>query len=437
MIEITEHECVSDLPAVLMLAQDLRRRGVRFALDDFGDGRSSLRLWSELRPDYVKVDKYFVRNIDTEAVKVQTLRGLLGFAELFGTKVIAEGIETEAELVALRDLGVDMGQGFYLGRPAARACTGIPDAVTRVVRSRHIAVLPEARRLTGRDFTIGRLAERVPPIEVTCTVERAIQHFTGDEGLRAVALVDGPLVRGLLTRRHLFNLLAKPYFRDVFNRKPVLPFAYADPLVLDHNTGIDGATDVLTSSDQRYLTDGFVVTDGGRYLGLGTGQGLVRAVTEARIEAARHANPLTFLPGNIPISEHIGRLLAAGGIFAACYADLNEFKPFNDHYGYWRGDEMIRLLARTLVAHCDPRRDFIGHVGGDDFVLLFQSGDWQDRCKRAIDDFNLGARALFDEQAMAAGGIEAEDRHGVRRFFAFTTLSIGAVVASPGQFHDA
>lgn len=205
VIEVTEHDSVSDLPAMLALAQDLRRKGVRFALGDFGDGRSSLRLWAELRPDFVKVDKYFVRDIDTEAVKVQTLRGLLGFAELFGTKVIAEGIETESELLALRDLGVNLGQGYLLGRPTARASTSLHDSLASVMKSRHIAVLPEARRLTGRDFTIGRLSERVPPIDSTCTVEHAAEHFADNENLRAVALVKGTQVRGLLTRRHFFD----------------------------------------------------------------------------------------------------------------------------------------------------------------------------------------------------------------------------------------
>jgi diguanylate cyclase (GGDEF)-like protein len=205
-------------------------------------------------------------------------------------------------------------------------------------------------------------------------------------------------------------------------------------MILDKHTGLDAMTAVLTSSDQRYLTEGFIVTEGGRYLGLGTGEQLVRVVTEVRIEAARHANPLTFLPGNIPISEHIERLLVSKGTFVACYGDLNDFKPYNDHYGYWRGDEMIRLVARTLVSHCDPRRDFIGHVGGDDFVVLFQSDDWLDRCERIVRTFNQKALSLFDEEALAKGGIEAEDRHGVRRFFNCTTLSIGAVPVRPGVY---
>jgi diguanylate cyclase (GGDEF)-like protein len=180
-----------------------------------------------------------------------------------------------------------------------------------------------------------------------------------------------------------------------------------------------------------------VVTENGRYLGLGTGDQLVRTVTESRIEAARHANPLNFLPGNIPITEHIERLLASGGEFVACYGDLNNFKPFNDHYGYWRGDEVIRLMAKLAIEHSDAQRDFVGHVGGDDFILLFQSDYWEQRCERLVVSFNEAAAALYDEAGQQAGGIQAEDRHGVTRFFPFTSLSIGSVRVRGGQYRTA
>jgi diguanylate cyclase (GGDEF)-like protein len=213
--------------------------------------------------------------------------------------------------------------------------------------------------------------------------------------------------------------------------------ANLEPRLVERNHNVDDLVGILTSDDQRYLTDGFIVTDNGRYAGIGTGEQLVRSVTETRIEAARHANPLTFLPGNIPISQHIERLLSSGAQFVACYADLNHFKPFNDQYGYWRGDEMIRLLARVAVAHCDPLRDFVGHVGGDDFIILYQSENWQAQCQRIIAEFAKLAQTLFDENARQAGGIEAEDRYGVARFFPLTTLSIGAVEVAGHQFTTA
>jgi GGDEF domain-containing protein len=98
---------------------------------------------------------------------------------------------------------------------------------------------------------------------------------------------------------------------------------------------------------------------------------------------------------------------------------------------------MIRLVARVIGAHCDARRDFIGHVGGDDFVVLFQSGDWAERCDAIVAQFNERACEMFDPEALAAGGIHAEDRHGDMRFHPCTTLCIGAVQVRPGFFRQA
>lgn len=437
VIEITEHERVTDLPRFIAAAGELRAQGLRFALDDFGDGRSSLRLWAELRPEIVKIDKYFIHDLQDHAIKVQTLKGLSRFAETFGTVLVAEGIETEAELQIVRDLGIELGQGYFLGRPQPVPAMSVLTPAGAVIASSEIAVLPEMTRSAGADFTVERLVVKLAAISPDMLIDDVAKTFADDPSLRTIALVEGGRPVGLLNRQAFVDRYARPYFKELYGRKPCLLFANTTPLVLDKHTGLDAMTAVLTSSDQRYLTEGFIVTEGGRYLGLGTGEQLVRVVTEVRIEAARLANPLTFLPGNIPISEHITRLLASGGEFVACYCDLNEFKPFNDHYGYWRGDEMIRLVARVLVSHCDPRRDFVGHVGGDDFVVLFQSDDWLDRCERIVSVFNETALTLFDEDALARGGIDAEDRHGIRRFFRCTTLSIGAVPVRPGTFSRA
>lgn len=434
VIEITEHEHVNDLPALIAAANSLRTQGLRFALDDFGDGRSSLRLWAELRPEIVKIDKYFIRDLQDQAFKVQTLKGLTRFAETFGTTLVAEGIETELELQIVRDLGIELGQGYFLGRPEPVPARQVLPRAAEIIASSEIAVLPEMTRAANADFTVERLAVAVPAVSPDTTIDEVAKTFSADTSLRALALVDAGKPVGLLHRQAFIDRYARPYFKELYGRKACLLFANTTPLVLEKHTGLDAMTSVLMSADQRYLTEGFIVTEGGRYLGLGTGEQLVRVVTEVRIEAARHANPLTFLPGNIPISEHIARLLASGGDFVACYGDLNDFKPYNDHYGYWRGDEMIRLVARTLVSHCDPRRDFVGHVGGDDFVVLFQSGDWLERCERIVSSFNQKALSLFDEEALACGGIQAEDRHGVRRFFKCTTLSLGVVTVRPGSY---
>ncbi|MFY9512244.1 MAG: EAL domain-containing protein [Rubrivivax sp.] len=425
VVELTEHEHVRDFDALAVAVRRLRRHGAGLALDDFGDGRSSLRLWSELKPEIVKIDKYFTHDLPQHAEKLQTLRALAQISQTLGSQLVAEGIETADELRLVRDLNIGYGQGWLLGRPAWPPAEQVPAEALEVIRSKELAVFPERRRNTQQRATPSQLLDEVPALATSCTNQELFDAFAADESLRAVAIVDGGRPLGIVGRQQFVDRYAKPYFKELFGRRPCTLFANLAPRILDLHAGLDELTAILTSEDQRYLAEGVIITEGGRYRGLGSGEQLVRTVTEARIEAARHANPLTLLPGNIPITQHIERLLRSGRDFVACYADLNHFKPFNDQYGYWRGDEMILLASRCITAQADPRRDFVGHVGGDDFIMLFQSDDWDRRCESIVESFNQQALDLYDEAERLAGGVEAEDRHGVMRFHPLTTISIG------------
>ncbi len=434
VIELTEHERVRDIAALEAAVQRLRRHQVAIALDDFGDGRSSLRLWSELKPEFVKIDRYFVHQLPQHPEKLQTLRALIQIAQVFGSTLIAEGIETEDELHLVRDLGIRLGQGWLLGRPAPVPVPRALPAALAVIERKDLAVFPERRRTLQRRAAVPQVLREVEPVTPAVSNDELFQRFSVDDASHAIAIIDDqgrPL--GLVSRTRFVTQYAKPYFRELYGRQSCTVSANLTPRLLDIAADIDTLTGVLTSEDQRYLSEGVIIVEHGRYRGLGAGEDLVRAVTEARIEAARHANPLTLLPGNIPITQHIERLLDAGRDFVACYFDLNQFKPFNDLYGYWRGDEMILLTARTLTSQTDPRRDFVGHVGGDDFVVLFQSDDWEPRCRAILASFNAEAAQLYDEPERQAGGVMAEDRHGNLRFHPLTTLSVGAVqvVAQP------
>lgn len=434
VLEITEYERVTDMDHLADVVREIRSAGVSLALDDFGDGRSSLRLWSQLKPEFVKIDKYFTKDISQHADKLKTIQALQQIAAIFDTSLIAEGIETEEDMRVLRDLGIEYGQGYFLGRPAILPREQVDTQALAVLQDKRVAVFPELRRASNAG-SLSRLAVvDAPTVGLLTTNNELAQLFLTDEKLNSVALLEGTRPVGIINRSRFMNEYSKLFYREVWGRRPCQMHANLAPRLIERNHNVDELVGILTSDDQRYLVDGFIVTNNGRYEGVGTGEQLVRSVTETRIEAARHANPLTFLPGNIPISQHIERLLNSGVEFVACYADLNNFKPFNDQYGYWRGDEMIRLVAKIALAHCDPQRDFVGHVGGDDFIILYQSADWQVQCEQLIAEFSSSAIELFDESAREAGGIHAEDRYGVSRFFPTTTLSIGAVKIQCHEF---
>ncbi|MBC9072020.1 EAL domain-containing protein [Thauera sp. CAU 1555] len=434
MLELTEHERVEDVDALQATFAALASQGVGLALDDFGDGRSSLRLWAQLKPQIVKVDKFFVRGIHRDSRKVEVLRAMLALAAAFGTPLVAEGVEEAEELGVLRDLGCHYGQGYLFGRPVSRPESVVAEPARAVLASSKIAVLPNSAPRPDMAETIGRLKLAAPTIAAADSNSALMELFTRHPDLHAVAVVENHYPIGLVNRRNFVDKFAQRYSRELYGRRPCTLFMNATPLRVEASAPIDSLTSVLTGDDQRYLHEGFIITEDGRYAGLATGESLVRAVTERRIEAARHANPLTFLPGNIPITEHIRRLLDAGAEFAACYFDLNNFKPYNDLYGYWRGDEMIKLAAQVIGTHADPAQDFVGHVGGDDFVVLFQSEDWRLRCERTVQAFNRRARDLFDAEELARNGFESEDRRGFKVLFPLTTVAAGVVHVTGGQF---
>ncbi|MFM0042104.1 EAL domain-containing protein [Paraburkholderia sediminicola] len=433
VIELTEQSTILDVASFLPVISSLRMAGAQFALDDYGTANASMNLWVRLQPDVVKIDRFFIHGISSDSLKFEAVRAMQHFASASGARLVAEGIEDEADLIVVRDMGIGCGQGYFFGRPHAQPARNVTDDARDALRAGHIAVFPENTRTVSSASPSGGMASakmmvHAPALPRHATNNDVFELFNRLPDLHAVAVVEHDEPIALINRRSFMDRYALPYHRELFGKRPCLLFANASPVIIEQSMTVEQMAKLLASDDQRYLADGFVITDNdGKYAGLGTGEKLVRAVTEVRIEAARYANPLTFLPGNIPISSHIGRLLGNDAGFCACYVDLNHFKPFNDQYGYWQGDEVLKFAAAVLADVCDPTRDFLGHVGGDDFLILFQSDDWQDRVLRAIYLFNEGAQRFYAPADRLAGGIHGEDRRGNPTFFGFVTMAIGCV----------
>lgn len=432
VLELTEQCAIADIGTFAPAVRALREAGIQFALDDYGTANASMNLWVRLQPDVVKIDRFFVNGIANDPLKFEAVRAMQHFAGASGARLVGEGIETAADLIVVRDMGIALGQGFFIGRPHVRPSTEFAQGAREALGAGHIAVFPGATRSPVAASPSGGMAAAkiivtAPALPQSATNNDVLDLFNRLPALHAVAVVENDHPIALINRRSFMDRYALPYYRELFGKRPCMLFANASPVVIEKSMTVEQMAKLLASDDQRYLADGFVIADEGRYLGLGTGESLVRAVTDVRIEAARYANPLTFLPGNIPISSHITRLVEHRAQFYACYVDLNHFKPFNDRYGYWQGDEVLKFAAAVLADVCDPTRDFLGHVGGDDFLVLFQSDDWRERANRALHAFDEGALRFYADDDRNAGGIHGEDRRGNPTFFSFVTMAMGCV----------
>jgi len=149
------------------------------------------------------------------------------------------------------------------------------------------------------------------------------------------------------------------------------------------------------------------------------------------------ANPLTKLPGNIVLTEALDRCLSRERLFAVLYLDLSNFKAFNDKYSYLRGDKVLRTTAQIILKVVKEKGnagDFIGHIGGDDFIIITSPDKVDALCKSIINDFDQEIPNLYDEQDRKKGYIITKDRLNRTMEFPLMTISIGVVTNKARKF---
>ncbi len=226
--------------------------------------------------------------------------------------------------------------------------------------------------------------------------------------------------------------MLKPFATDLFARKPISRLMSDDFLAVELNQSLQQVSRLITSRARQRIEEDFIITLNGGYLGLGRVIDVLKLITELKIQQARYANPLTLLPGNVPIQQCLTRLLQQRQESVICYVDIDSFKPFNDIYGYGRGDEVLLCLAQCLNERIDPSRDFVGHIGGDDFLLVLGPEEWRRRLDQLLSDFQTHRRRFYRPEHLEAGCFTALNRQGVRQEFALLSLSIGGASACRG-----
>ena len=156
-----------------------------------------------------------------------------------------------------------------------------------------------------------------------------------------------------------------------------------------------------------------------------------------RSERIVEINPLTRLPGNISINREIQERIDRGEPFALAWADLDQFKPLNDKYGFSRGDDIIRITGRLILSAVKDKqreRSFVGHIGGDDFVYIMSPDYIETASQELVTTFDQLIPGFYDPEDRERGFIQSVDRQGNERTFPFTSISIGITDTGTGSF---
>ena len=428
--EISERKELHSEVDTEQVIEQYRLANLNVALDDFGVGFAGLKLLYEAKPDYVKVDRFFIAGIDRDMRKRAIANALISYAHALGILTIAEGVETEAEFYACRELGFDLAQGYLIARPR----TDMPElplsspVVERLNRS-------DRRRAADSHQRVYEVMERLPPLPVGSPKTALLDYFSGSGAPLIAPVVDDhrrPL--GLVRERDLKRFVYSRFGGELLRNKGVggnLADIVTRSPVCDIATPLDQVIEAFSAEE---ATDGIIIIEAGEYAGFLSSGALIRLVHEHNLAMAADQNPLTRLPGNTAIVRHIEAVLEdRDRSHVLVYFDFDNFKPFNDSFGFRQGDRAILMFSERLKALAGAGGAFAGHIGGDDFFLAVSGLDEAEVCGRLAELvalFRSDAESLYDADTRRAGVLVAHDRYGNARQFPLLSVS-GVAVALP------
>ncbi len=283
VIELTEQTPTDDFELLDTALHHYRTMGFSIALDDLGAGYSSLRMWSQLRPDYVKIDRYFIDGIHLDPVKREFVQSILKIAETSRAQVIAEGIELAEELRVLSSMGVDLVQGYLLGRPQE-----VPRLNTEGLLSSSGWSQPVPFEVPDDLSTL--LLDR-NAVLVDRSVAEVQEVFNREDQLNAIAVVQANGEPAGIVHRS--QLIEAPH-RTIANQ-PVCQLMKLDYLAVELGQPLHQLSRLLTSQDR--IDEAFIITLNGRYHGLARTIDVLKLITEMAFRT-RHAAPLP--PSSLP-----------------------------------------------------------------------------------------------------------------------------------------
>lgn len=400
VLEITE---LSENQEHADLAEQVRRvvsAGYQVALDDAGAGSSGLNRMMAMRPQWVKLDREFVRGIDRDNLRQNLVRFFVHYARLSGVQVLAEGIESATELETVTSLGVRFAQGYYLGRPSTRMQAMDPRFISDL-RTRWAAVEASLPR-ESTEPTLISISRPCDVCDADTPMEVASTRIANTPEAAGIIVVAGAKVIGWTSRRGLES-------ESSHRNESVRMHLDEGVLALDGKTTLRECICEVVRFESETLSDPIIVMNGSRPVGIVRLRDVLRVVgTDGQLASAGRAS-LTGLPDRKRADEHIADHIRQWKVSApdahkrhsdASFVDIRAFNDFNSRHGRPRGDQLIRDLAELIsmvVVSAEPDA-FLSHLGDDRFLVTAPAGRLEPRLRTLMQ--------IFDTQSLPADGVE-------------------------------
>ncbi len=457
-LELTESVLMGDTGDTISKLLRLKELGISISIDDFGTGYSSLSYLKHLPIDTIKIDQSFVRDIVVDADDAAIVNAIIAMASSLKLKVIAEGVETLEQLDFLKRRKCQQVQGYYFARPLdsqqfeAFIVQSMPNVDVSISAAGLISetagidppACVETLRQTDSDNSklaaivtpelISDISITVPPVNPGDKLACVLKRFQNDPSLSVLPVVDEGRAVGIINRSTFLeeHVIGTNGFGYHINHTRTMR-DLMDPvkLELDGNLSIRDAAQAMQSQGMDVRFDNICVSRSGIYHGVVDVNRLISSITEINLILAKGANPLTGLPGNESIQREINQRLASGEHFDIAYIDIDNFKPYNDYYGFERGDMVIKAIGEIISKVAESATTgfacFCGHIGGDDFIVITAAHHSEYIAQKIIKAVEEHLPLFHGQADYSAGSYTAVNRKGEQETFGLLSISTGIV----------
>jgi len=391
-----------------------------------------LKSFSEHQPQYIILAAPVVRKFRIDPLFYSLVKSVIEFCRGTDVDVIAQGVGSRKELAALIDVGVSYALGPFIREPACIPCTIRKEAYECIIESNrsknHINGLPT-------DVYIANLCVKTNVLPPDMLIEEVYEMIKNDADCFGYCVVENGIVQGIVTRNSLIYRMSGRYGFTLYQKKPVTSIMNRTFLAADYKTPVNQVSELAMRRSADNLYDFIVVKKNGKYYGTVTIRDLLLKSTEIQIAHARCQNPLTGLPGNTAIEDTLFRCISQGTPYCVLYIDINNFKAYNDVYGFENGDEVIQQIARDITGCLEPGQ-FAGHIGGDDFVVVLQPEKAESYCIAVIQSFTQKLSGFYSAEDFARGYITTANRRGDVENFPLLSLAVAGVSDASGHFSE-
>jgi GGDEF domain-containing protein len=276
------------------------------------------------------------------------------------------------------------------------------------------------------DIHIESISRPVEALSFDTKTSKVDEMMKKNSGIAGFCITKDRDVIGVINRGHLNSKLSGPYGYCLYSNKSITEIMQTDFLKVDCKTPIDIVAKMAMERDYEKLYDFITVTDEGRYYGIVTVKDLLEKTMEIEVLNAKQLNPLTGLPGNMAIERELEKCIGSDRDCCVLYLDIDNFKAYNDVYGFENGDKIIKLLAEILKEEI-AEDEFAGHIGGDDFVAVVSDRDSEYIGWNIVNSFDRQIKDLYSEEDIRKGFILSKNRYGIDEIFPIMSLSVAGI----------